>query len=231
LTKRFGTVTAVHDLSFEVAAGAVTGFIGANRTGKSRTVRMILGLDRPTAGRALVSGMEFARRAEPQARRARADLPRADLDPGAGGITPHTAASDTFDFPRDPAIGSAISSEFIKLTCLPRQGALRLGAIGAAALMPVVFYLSLPVTQGRSLAELRPGELLGAGMLGVDPSLILTGAGTQLALGSIVMPVLYAVIAASTAFVCCTALGIAIPLAVMAVSILAWLGVGTGAAA
>jgi hypothetical protein len=53
-----------------------------------------------------------------------------------------------------------------------------------------------------------------------------------LALGSIVMPVLYAVIAASTAFVCCSAaLGIAIPLAVMAVSILAWLGVSSGAAA
>ena len=60
LTKRFGAVTAVHDLSFEVAAGAVTGFIGPNGAGKSTTMRMILGLDRPTSGRALVNGMEYA---------------------------------------------------------------------------------------------------------------------------------------------------------------------------
>ena len=60
LTKRFGTVTAVHDLSFEVAAGAVTGFIGPNGAGKSTTMRLILGLDRPTSGRALVNGMEYA---------------------------------------------------------------------------------------------------------------------------------------------------------------------------
>ena len=77
LTKRFGTVTAVHDLSFEVAAGAVTGFIGPNGAGKSTTMRMILGLDRPTSGRALVNGMEYA------ALKAPAHVVGAVLDPNA----------------------------------------------------------------------------------------------------------------------------------------------------
>jgi len=65
-----------------------------------------------------------------------------------------------------------------------------------------------------------------AGMLGIDPNLILTASGIQLALGSIAMPVLYSVIAASAAFVCrSTALGIAIPLAVMAVGgLIGWFG-------
>ena len=165
--------------------------------------------------------------------------------------------------------------------------------------MAAVFYLSLPVTQGRGLSELSPGEILGAGMLGVDAAafvliilaaihvgseystgmiqstLIITPArgrvlagkfvtigatpwpsarsrpwcawrppsswlgrsasirarfsrraGVQFALGSIAMPVLYSVIAASAAFVCrSTALGMAIPLVVMAVGGLAgWFG-------
>ena len=77
LTKRFGTVTAVHDLSFEVGAGAVTGFIGPNGAGKSTTMRIILGLDRPTAGRALVNGMEYARLRRPTA------VVGAVLDPNA----------------------------------------------------------------------------------------------------------------------------------------------------
>jgi len=78
----------------------------------------------------------------------------------------HTAISETFDSPRSPGVGSAISSEFIKLVSVPRQRALLLGAIGAAALMAVVFYVSLPVTQGRSLGELSPGEILGAACSG-----------------------------------------------------------------
>ncbi|MFF5175820.1 ABC transporter ATP-binding protein [Micromonospora sp. NPDC000089] len=59
LTKRFGTVTAVDDLTVDVAAGRVTGFLGPNGAGKSTTMRMVLGLDRPTAGRALVGGRSY----------------------------------------------------------------------------------------------------------------------------------------------------------------------------
>jgi ABC-2 type transport system ATP-binding protein len=60
LTKRFGPVVAVHDLSFEVRPGAVTGFLGPNGSGKSTTMRLFLGLDRPTAGRATVNGKSYA---------------------------------------------------------------------------------------------------------------------------------------------------------------------------
>jgi ABC-2 type transport system ATP-binding protein len=59
LTKRYGDVTAVEDLSFEVRAGAVTGFLGPNGAGKTTTLRMVLGLARPTAGRATIFGQAF----------------------------------------------------------------------------------------------------------------------------------------------------------------------------
>lgn len=59
LTKRFGAITAVRDLSFDVRAGQVTGFLGPNGAGKSTTLRMILGLSRPTAGSATVAGTPF----------------------------------------------------------------------------------------------------------------------------------------------------------------------------
>jgi ABC-2 type transport system ATP-binding protein len=60
LTKRYGTVTAVDDLSFVVRAGAVTGFLGPNGAGKTTALKMIVGLARPTAGRALVNGSPVA---------------------------------------------------------------------------------------------------------------------------------------------------------------------------
>src|ERR1700730_12398776 len=50
LTKRYGTTVAVDDLSFDVLPGQVTGFLGPNGAGKSTTLRMILGLDTPSAG-------------------------------------------------------------------------------------------------------------------------------------------------------------------------------------
>src|SRR5205807_3360643 len=59
LKKRYGAVAAVDDLSFEVRPGVVTGFLGPNGSGKSTTMRLFLGLDRPTAGRATVSGRSY----------------------------------------------------------------------------------------------------------------------------------------------------------------------------
>lgn len=59
LTKDFGSRTVVDDLSFEVRPGVVTGFLGPNGAGKSTTMRMILGLDRPTSGQALIDGMRY----------------------------------------------------------------------------------------------------------------------------------------------------------------------------
>ncbi len=54
LTKDYGPVRAVEDLSFRVQPGVVTGFLGPNGAGKSTTMRMIVGLDKPTAGTALI---------------------------------------------------------------------------------------------------------------------------------------------------------------------------------
>ncbi|MEU8582255.1 ABC transporter ATP-binding protein [Streptomyces abikoensis] len=59
LTKRYGAKTAVHNLTFQVRPGAVTGFLGPNGSGKSTTMRMILGLDRPTAGHVTIAGHPF----------------------------------------------------------------------------------------------------------------------------------------------------------------------------
>ncbi|MFE9180274.1 ABC transporter ATP-binding protein [Streptomyces sp. NPDC007126] len=60
LTKRYGEVLAVNDLSFGVRPGEVTGFLGPNGAGKSSTMRMILGLDAPTSGTATVGGRPVA---------------------------------------------------------------------------------------------------------------------------------------------------------------------------
>ena len=59
LTKRFGGTLAVDELSFTVPSGRVTGFVGPNGAGKSTTMRLILGLDAPDAGRALVNGRPY----------------------------------------------------------------------------------------------------------------------------------------------------------------------------
>jgi ABC-2 type transport system ATP-binding protein len=61
LTKRYGAKTAVYNLSFQVRPGTVTGFLGPNGSGKSTTMRMILGLDDPTAGRVTIGGHPFRR--------------------------------------------------------------------------------------------------------------------------------------------------------------------------
>jgi ABC-2 type transport system ATP-binding protein len=59
LTKRFGSVTAVDDLSFTVRPGMVTGFLGPNGAGKTTTLRVILGLNAPTSGTALIGGRRY----------------------------------------------------------------------------------------------------------------------------------------------------------------------------
>ncbi|MGW5094412.1 ATP-binding cassette domain-containing protein [Streptomyces nodosus] len=59
LTKRYGDKTAVDNLSFQVRPGTVTGFLGPNGSGKSTTMRMILGLDNPTAGRVTIGGYPY----------------------------------------------------------------------------------------------------------------------------------------------------------------------------
>lgn len=60
LTKRFGPLAAVDDLSFTVQEGRVTGFLGANGSGKTTTLRILLGLSEATAGTASIGGRRYA---------------------------------------------------------------------------------------------------------------------------------------------------------------------------
>ncbi|HEX4722066.1 MAG TPA: ATP-binding cassette domain-containing protein, partial [Pseudonocardiaceae bacterium] len=65
LTKRFGPVTAVQNLSFTVEPGSVTGFLGPNGAGKTTTLRMVLGLVTPTVGTAVINGVPFNHLGDP----------------------------------------------------------------------------------------------------------------------------------------------------------------------
>jgi ABC-2 type transport system ATP-binding protein len=84
LTKRFGEVAAVEDLSFSIEPGTVTGFLGPNGAGKTTTLRVLLGLAAPTSGQALVFGRPY-RRLEHPARRVGAVLESNDFHPGRSG--------------------------------------------------------------------------------------------------------------------------------------------------
>ena len=65
LTKRYGSTVAVNDLSFTIRPGVVTGFLGPNGAGKTTTMRLILGLDYPTAGTVTVNGKPYPQLASP----------------------------------------------------------------------------------------------------------------------------------------------------------------------
>jgi ABC-2 type transport system ATP-binding protein len=84
LTKRFGNRVAVEDLSFSLEAGSITGFLGPNGAGKNTTLHMLLGLTKPTRGRALLFGRPYARLSRPSWR-VGAMLEAADVHPGRSG--------------------------------------------------------------------------------------------------------------------------------------------------
>ncbi|WP_029663246.1 ABC transporter ATP-binding protein [Cellulomonas sp. KRMCY2] len=65
LTKRYGPITAVEDLTFTARAGTVTGFLGPNGAGKTTALRALLGLARPTSGTALIGGRPYAEIPDP----------------------------------------------------------------------------------------------------------------------------------------------------------------------
>lgn len=65
LSKRRGSGLVVDNLTFEVRPGIVTGLVGLNGSGKSTTLRMILGLERPDAGQALIGGRRYGELADP----------------------------------------------------------------------------------------------------------------------------------------------------------------------
>jgi len=84
LTKRFGAVEAVRDLSFSAEAGRVTGFLGPNGAGKSTTLRVLLGLVRPTEGSATFGGRRYAELDHPS-RHVGAVLEDTAFHPGRSG--------------------------------------------------------------------------------------------------------------------------------------------------
>jgi ABC-2 type transport system ATP-binding protein len=84
LTKRFGAVVAVENLTFSVQPGRVTGFLGPNGAGKTTTLRMTLGLVAPTAGTASVGGLPYADLVAPQ-RIVGAALEASGFHPGRSG--------------------------------------------------------------------------------------------------------------------------------------------------
>jgi ABC-2 type transport system ATP-binding protein len=81
LTKVFGSVAAVRDVSFTAPEGKVTGFLGPNGSGKTTTLRVLLGLAQPTAGEALIGGLRYAQLRQPR-RVAGAMLEAAGFHPG-----------------------------------------------------------------------------------------------------------------------------------------------------
>jgi ABC-2 type transport system ATP-binding protein len=84
LTKRFGSLTAVDDLTLTVAPGRVTGFLGPNGAGKTTTLRMLVGLVRPTSGTATIDGRPYAELDHPLAV-VGAALEATDVHPGRTG--------------------------------------------------------------------------------------------------------------------------------------------------
>jgi ABC-2 type transport system ATP-binding protein len=84
LTKRYGDVLAVDEISFSLAPGTVTGFLGPNGAGKTTTLRLLLGLSEPSGGEALVFGRRY-RELEQPVRRVGAVLESTDYHPSRSG--------------------------------------------------------------------------------------------------------------------------------------------------
>jgi ABC-2 type transport system ATP-binding protein len=149
VVKRYGTKTAVDRLSFSARPGRVTGFLGPNGAGKSTTMRMIVGLDRPTSGVALVNGKRYAEHAAPL-REIGALLEAKAVHPG------RTAVSHLLGLARTHGIPRRRVDEVIELAGLTQVAGKRVGGFSlgmgqrlgiAAALLgdPAVVMLDEPV--------------------------------------------------------------------------------------
>ena len=98
LTKRFGDVVAVDELSFELQQGTITGFLGPNGAGKTTTLRMLLGLATPTSGRAFLFDRPYVELADPS-RRVGAVLEATDFHPGRSGRDHLRMLAEAVDLP------------------------------------------------------------------------------------------------------------------------------------
>lgn len=149
LTKRYGKATVVEGLTFRVEPGRVTGFLGPNGAGKSTTMRMMLGLDRPTGGEVRIHGAHYRQLRDPL-RTVGALLDAKAVHPG------RTALDHLRCLARSNRIPSRRVREVIELTGLEsaahrRAGRLSLGMsqrLGVAAALlgdPAVLILDEPI--------------------------------------------------------------------------------------
>ena len=148
LTKRFGTFTAVDNLSFAVEPGRITGFLGPNGAGKTTTLRMLLGLVRPTSGSATIGGQPYRDIKTPQ-RVVGAALEATNFHPGRSGRNHLRVLADT------AGIDTKRVDEVLEMVGIPaaarkRAGGYsmgmrqRLGLAGALLADPQVLLLDEP---------------------------------------------------------------------------------------
>lgn len=149
LTKRYGDKTAVDDLSFTVPPGQVTGFLGPNGAGKSTTMRMIVGLDAPTSGTALINGKRYAQHRAPL-QELGALLEAKAVHPGRTAFNHLMALAYTHGVPRR-RVAEVIDLAGLHAVADKRVGAFSLGMgqrLGIAAALlgdPAVVMLDEPV--------------------------------------------------------------------------------------
>jgi len=125
LTKRFGRTVAVHDLSFTVSYGRVTGFLGPNGAGKTTTLRAILGLIRSDAGAAVISGHTYADLPDP-ARTVGALLDASAVHPGRSGRDHLRALAAAAGMPAERA-GDLLARVGLAAAARQRAGGYSLG--------------------------------------------------------------------------------------------------------
>ena len=134
LAKRYGQTTAVRNLTFSVGAGHVTGFLGPNGAGKSTTLRLILGLDTPTAGTATIDGRPF--RGHPRGlRHAGALLDAGDVHGGRTAVAHLAALARSNRIPRS-RVDEVLNAAGLADAARRRIGGLSLGMrqrLGVAA--------------------------------------------------------------------------------------------------
>ncbi|WP_406195251.1 ATP-binding cassette domain-containing protein [Kitasatospora sp. NBC_01560] len=149
LTKRYGEKTAVDRLDFTVRPGAVTGFLGPNGAGKSTTMRMIVGLDAPTAGAVTVNGRRYAEHTSPL-QEVGALLEAKSIHPGRSAFDHLMAQAYTHGIPRR-RVDEVIELTGLRTVAKKRAGAFSLGMgqrLGIAAALlgdPATVMLDEPV--------------------------------------------------------------------------------------
>jgi len=149
LTKRFGDKVAVHDLSFSVEPGRVTGFLGPNGAGKSTTMRLITGLDRPDGGTATIGGLAYGDLIKPLTR-VGALLEARSLHPGRSARNHLLFLAQTQDIPAT-RVDEVLDLVGLREVARKRAGGFSLGMtqrLGIAAAMlgnPPVLLLDEPV--------------------------------------------------------------------------------------